>query len=159
KVSVPGAGGGWDVLQTAAMATGAFPVFLAPRILERSTSEYIPAHWNSVMSEEKEPAPHFPKDFEEPFETLTVDGGVFDNDPFNFSQDFLLNQIPKPGGGKNPREPVKADRAVITVAPFPAIDPFKATYDAKASSSVFSALPKLFSALISQSRFFGESLN
>src|SRR6202044_3232760 len=28
----PGPAGGWDILQTAAMATGAFPIFLAPRV-------------------------------------------------------------------------------------------------------------------------------
>jgi hypothetical protein len=46
----PGTAGGWDVLQTAAMATGAFPIFLAPRILERKLSEYTPPMWESVTS-------------------------------------------------------------------------------------------------------------
>jgi hypothetical protein len=159
KVEVPGKDGGWDVLQTAAMATGAFPVFLAPRILKRSRCEYIPAHWESVMSDVKVPTPHFPEDMDDPFETLNVDGGVTNNDPFNFAHDYLLHSDPKPEGGRNPREPERADRAVITVAPFPPIDAFEAKYNAEASSSVFSALPKLFSALIMQSRFFGESLN
>src|SRR5262249_27698555 len=49
-LSKPGAPGGWDVLQTAAMATGAFPVFLAPRILKRTLVEYDPPGWESVIS-------------------------------------------------------------------------------------------------------------
>jgi hypothetical protein len=68
----------------------------------------------------------------------------------------MLNPIP--GDGQNPREALKADRAVITVAPFPAQDLFNPGYEAMAQAGVMKAVGRLFSALISQSRFFGESL-
>jgi hypothetical protein len=51
------------------------------------------------------------------------------------------------------------DRTVISIAPFPTTDAYEVEYDPAANSSVLRALPQLFSALISQSRFFGESLS
>ena len=154
-----GAEGGWDVLQTAAMATGAFPVFLAPRVLQRYESEFIPPHWHPVISEMTTPPPNFPADFQQPFETLNVDGGVTNNDPFNFAHDYLTTLEPVRPDCHNDPHPVEADRAVITVAPFPTTAPFVVKFDPAASASIFSALPRLFSALIAQSRFFGESLS
>jgi len=167
----PGKDGGWDVLQTAAMATGAFPVFLAPRILDRRLAEYVPPLWESVTSaiEGTPPpvAPNIPKDAQgKPYTTLNVDGGVTNNDPFNYCHDYLCSLQPALAKAdpahpeKAPgRDPVAIDRAVINVAPFPTTDAFDPNYNAQKSASLFSAIPKLFSALISQSRFFGESLH
>jgi predicted acylesterase/phospholipase RssA len=159
--SQPGAAGGWDVLQTAAAATGAFPVFLAPRILNRKCSDYTPPLWESVTSAmEGTPPPvppSFPAGFEGPMPTLNVDGGVTNNDPFNYAHDYLNSLQPLPA---NPDEKaVNVDRAVIGVAPFPTTEQFDPRFDAVKASSIFSALPRLFGALISQSRFFGESLS
>ena len=53
---------------------------------------------------------------------------------------------------------MKADRAVINIAPFPTTEPFNPDYNPNKNSSIFSALPQLFAALISQSRFYSESL-
>jgi predicted acylesterase/phospholipase RssA len=152
--------GGWDVLQTAAMATGAFPVFLAPRILNRKFAEYTPPMWTSVTSSTPAPLPSFPSALADPLETLNVDGGVTNNDPFNYAFDYLASLPPCPHGGTPlSSDPGTADRAVISIAPFPTDAPFEAEFVAAKQSGIFSALPKLFSALISQSRFFGESLN
>ncbi len=155
--------GGWTLLQRAAMATGAFPVFLAPRVLERFKREYLPSHWLPVNSEVPGTPPgvppNFPADLPDPFQTLNVDGGITNNDPFNFAHDYLASVAPAQADGRNPPQPLDADRAVINIAPFPTTDLFQAAFDPKKASSVFWALPKLFSALISQSRFFGESLS
>jgi hypothetical protein len=158
----PGQKGGWDVLQTAAISTGAFPVFLAPGILERSACEYVPPHWESVtsaISASPPPIrPNFPENFPEPFPTLNVDGGVTNNDPFNYAHDFLASRSPALTEEQRLGKPSAVDRAVITIAPFPTTESFDPKFDPRRSSSIFSALPKLVSALISQSRFFGESL-
>ena len=158
-----GAAGGWDVLQTAAMATGAFPLFLAPRSLQRYGNEYIPPHWESVVCDDRTSPPHvapnFPRGFSQPYPTMNVDGGVTNNDPFNLAHDYLASLDPKSPDGHNLQSPLEADRAVINIAPFPTTEPFETQFDIQKSSSVFWALPKLFSALISQSRFFGESLS
>lgn len=158
----PGEKGGWSVLQSAAISTGAFPIFLAPGTLERSACEYVPPHWKSVISDiSNTPSitPNFPKDFPEAFPTLNVDGGVTNNDPFNYAHDFLAGLNPPLTEEQRLGRPSHVDRAVITIAPFPTTEPFDPKFDPKRAASILSALPKLVSALISQSRFFGESLS
>jgi predicted acylesterase/phospholipase RssA len=158
-----GAAGGWDVLQTAAMATGAFPVFLAPRILDRKLAEYIPPGWESVISAASGTPPPIPPNIPpgagDPFVTLNVDGGVTNNDPYNYSHDYLLALDPPVTGGKLLQDPLTVDRAVVGIAPFPTTDAFDPKFNAQGESAILSALPKLFDALVSQARFFGESLS
>jgi hypothetical protein len=160
----PGPAGGWDILQTAAMATGAFPVFLAPRILTRKFGEYTPPMWESVTSAATGTPPpippNFPAGLAEPLITLNVDGGVTNNDPFNYAYDYLAAIPPtSPKGDDLSSSPTDVDRAVIGIAPFPTAEKFDVGFVAEQQASIFSAFPRLFSALISQSRFFGESLN
>jgi Patatin-like phospholipase len=159
----PGEKGGWAVLQAAAISTGAFPVFLAPGTLERSACEYVPPHWESVtsaISDTPPPiTPNFPKNFPESFPTLNVDGGVTNNDPFNYAHDFLGSLSPTLTQEQRLGKPSHVDRAVITIAPFPTTEPFDPEFDPTENASILCALPKLVSALISQSRFFGESLS
>ncbi len=151
----------WPLLRSAAMATGAFPIFLAPRALERTVDDYCPPQWQPVYPIPNEPGiwPDWPykQSTGATWETLNVDGGVIDNDPFDLAHDYLASLDPATGG-VNPQEPLAADRAVITVAPFPAQDPYDAQFESAKCASVFSIATRLFSALISQSRFFGESL-
>ncbi|WP_348266760.1 patatin-like phospholipase family protein [Edaphobacter paludis] len=162
-LTTQGKAGGWDVLQTAAMATGAFPVFLAPRLLDRYVSEYLPPHWLSVTSAATGTPPpvppNFPKNFSQPFLTLNADGGVTNNDPFNYAHDYLASLDPVPEDGHDQQKPLEADRSVISIAPFPTTGQFKPIPNAEAKFSIFSILSELFSALVSQSRFFGESLS
>lgn len=159
----PGAGGGWDVLRTAAMATGAFPLFLAPRILERNLKEYTPPMWESVtsaaMGTPPPISPNFPLDTPDPLQTLNVDGGVTNNDPFNYAHDYLAKLAPAIPDSNTPSAAATADRAVISVAPFPTENKFDVSYQPLANSGIFAVLGRLLSALISQSRFFGESLD
>jgi predicted acylesterase/phospholipase RssA len=162
--SKPGAAGGWDVLQTAAAATGAFPIFLAPRILNRRLAEYTPPMWEPVISAAAGTPPPIPPNFpiglQDPMVTLNVDGGITNNDPFNYAHDYLNSLQPFPvADGDDAEKAENADRAVISVAPFPTAEKFDTAFAARQESSIFSALPRLFSALISQSRFFGESLD
>jgi predicted acylesterase/phospholipase RssA len=160
NLSVPGEAGGWTLLQQAAKATGAFPIFLAPRSILRKQEEYTPPMWESVTSAVSNTPPptkpNFPMKLSNPFETLNVDGGVTNNDPFNYAHDYLLSLSPAqlaPTGAED------TDRAVIGIAPFPTTEEYPEQYDSARISNVFLAVSKLFSALISQSRFFGESLN
>ncbi len=163
-ISKTGLAGGWDVLQTAAMATGAFPIFLAPRVLKRQPGEYTPPMWESVvsaMSGTPPPIPpNFPSDITDSLVTLNVDGGVTNNDPFNYAHDYLAAVQPVSTAEESERESaVNTDRAVIGIAPFPTEESFDDNFSAAEQSNIFSAVPRLFSALVSQSRFFGESLS
>ncbi len=157
--------GAWPLLKEAAKATGAFPLFLAPRKIDRSAADYLSSPWEPIsLTDPVEVPPHWTLKPEDAFTTLNVDGGVTDNDPFELSHDYLavhnpLAKIdPITGDLMNPREADKANCAVLTVAPFPAMDLFDPNYNFDKNSSVFGMLPNLFTALVGQSRFLGESL-
>lgn len=159
----PGPDGGWGILKTAAIATGAFPLFLAPRILERNLCEYTPPMWESVSSEaEGTPPPikpNFPPGTPDPLQTLNVDGGVTNNDPFNYAHDHLAKLAPALLDRSGKVSAIAADRATINVAPFPSTELFDLSYQPLKRRSIFAVMGSLLGALISQSRFFGESLN
>ena len=157
--------GSWPLLKQAAKATGAFPLFLAPRRIDRLAKDYMFSPWEPVSDvDPPEVPPHWPLKPEETFTTLNVDGGVTDNDPFQLAHDFLAIHNPKATVNSqtaeltNPPESDKANCAVLTVAPFPADEFFHPDYDFDKNSSVFGMLPNLFTVLVSQSRFLGESL-
>jgi predicted acylesterase/phospholipase RssA len=154
---------GWQLLKTAAVATGAFPVFLKPRILNRELEEYIPPGWESVRSAVTGTpppiAPTIPPKDGHPYVTLNVDGGVTNNDPFNYAHDYLNSLDPPLDGSTSAQDPFAVDRAVIGIAPFPTTTAFDPNFNAASASAVFAALPRLFNALIAQARFFGESLS
>jgi hypothetical protein len=153
----------WDLLRTAAMATGAFPAFLKPRVLDRRQLDYCPPVWESLASvAQSDPppiAPTFPPKLPSTFQTVNVDGGVTNNDPYNYCHDYLASLDPPLGYAGTPGDAHTVDRAVISIAPFPTTEAYAVEYDPRANSSVLRTIPQLFSALISQSRFFGESLS
>jgi hypothetical protein len=152
-----------SLLGTAALATGAFPMFLAPRVLTRRHSDYTPPLWEARGSAaENDPppvSPSFPPGLADPFTTLNVDGGVTNNDPYNYSHDYLASLDPPRPDKMLERDPCKADRAVVSIAPFPTTETYAVDYDAHKAAGVLHALGRLFVALVSQSRFFGESLS
>src|SRR5579871_2742171 len=157
--------GAWPLLKEAAKATGAFPIFLAPRKLDRSAADYLNSPWEPIsVLDPPAVAPHWPLHADDTLTTLNVDGGVTDNDPFQLAHDYLAihNPLatlnPQTGDWENPRLSDKANCAVLTVAPFPSDDLYNPQYDFDKNSGVFGMLPNLFTTLISQSRFLGESL-
>lgn len=153
--------GAWPLLQEAAKATGAFPLFLAPRQLKRDVADYAYPMWESInasVSTIPPVSPDWPTDIGSSIDTINVDGGVIDNDPFDLAHDYLASLYPPSTDNQNPREPSKAERAVVTVAPFPSEAVFASTRSLAKDATVVSALSRLFSVFISQSRFFGESL-
>ncbi|HUA58238.1 MAG TPA: patatin-like phospholipase family protein [Verrucomicrobiae bacterium] len=158
-------GGSWALLKEAAKATGAFPIFLAPRQLDRVAREYTGAPWGPISAPPDLVPPHWPLQETDAFRTLNVDGGVTDNDPFELAHDFLAVHNPLAGvdaGTGELRNPSGADQAncaVLTVAPFPAYALYDAKYDFAGNSGVMGMLPNLFNVLISQSRFSGETLD
>jgi hypothetical protein len=156
----------WPLLKEAAKATGAFPLFLAPRILQRDVTDFLNSPWEPVADPLPPPTPpHWPLQPGQQFTTLNVDGGLTDNDPFQLAHDYLAvhnplaQRDPLTGQLKNPGAADEANCAVITVAPFPATNLYEPNYDFATNSSILGMLPNLFTALVSQSRFLGESLN
>jgi hypothetical protein len=154
---------GFALLGNAAMATGAFPAFLAPRVLTRRHSDYTPPLWETheagVMDDAVPLSPSFPPGMADPFETLNVDGGVTNNDPYNYAHDYLAALDPPREDHQLERDPCKADRAVVSIAPFPTMASYAVDYDPLHNAGVLQVIARLFQALVSQSRFYGESLS
>lgn len=146
--------GAWPLLQQAAKATGAFPVFLAPRAIEREASDYTIPGWTPLNEPHPKPLrPDWPDGLKS-FENLYVDGGVTDNDPSALAHEYLGSLHPD-------SDEVTADKtqsAVLTVAPFPAQARWATSYDTTAASAIAQILIKLIDAMLAQSRFQGESL-
>ena len=162
----------WGVLQDSSVATGAFPVGLAPQLLRRSPEQYdhrqwaipmpctadphcmtekweaIPPYWPSIQAEVARTA-NTPTPFE--YQFLCVDGGVTNNEPLDLARRILAGP-----DGVNPREGDKATRAVIMVSPFPNADPYPVKYSSQAN--LIELLSTIFSSLISQARFKPEEL-
>jgi Patatin-like phospholipase len=154
--------GDMELLGNAAMATGAFPMFLAPRVLTRRHSDYTPPLWESRGTgpvEEAPVSPLFPPGMPDPFQTLNVDGGVTNNDPYNYAHDYLAALDPPREDRRLERDPCKADRAVLSIAPFPTMASYAVDYDPEKNAGVLHVMVRLFQALMSQSRFYGESLS
>ena len=153
--------GAWPLLEEAAKATGAFPIFLAPRQMKREAADYRYPMWESInaaVGDGPPVEPSWPSGTGPTIETINVDGGVIDNDPFDLAHDYLAALNPPSPNNQNPREPLRAERAVVTVAPFPSQGVFTRNPDLQKDATVAAALAGLLSVFISQSRFFGESL-
>jgi len=149
----------WDLLVEAAKATGAFPIFLRPRMFRRNLADYDRPLWQSINVDPRDlnVPPNWPKPMPD-LQTINVDGGVIDNDPFNLAHDYLAAILPPSEANLNPRKPLEANRAVLTVAPFPAHSVFEPATDLSKQASVGNSLWRLIGVFITQSRFFGESL-
>jgi len=158
----------WDFFKTAALATGAFPLALAPRKLDRYLAEYRQRKWLIPDSVALDPATGNLKieaseqaiDLDAALlaqagtqwrKTLNVDGGTFDNEPLELGRRQLA--------GKelvNPRAASKACRAVVLVDPFPqsADDPVQAAD----KPDVLTLAVKILGAMKSNARFKPDEL-
>lgn len=103
---------GWRTLADTSLATGAFPLALGPRRLYRPGSDY---DYRFIF-------PHAPGGLvyspakirdRDPYSFVAVDGGAMNNEPFGLAHTELAGL-----SGRNPREGVKADRAIIMIDPF-----------------------------------------
>jgi len=157
-----GSQGAWPLLREAAKATGAFPIFLRPRQLQRDVADYEVPLWESVNPHAPRGpkiSPKWPPGGGATIQTINVDGGVIDNDPFDLAHDYLASLDPPSPNNVNCPGPKESDRAVVTVAPFPSQCSFTAAPNFSQDAAVRAAAGGLISVFITQSRFFGESLS
>lgn len=153
----------WWLFGRSALASGAFPVGLAPRKLERPARHYDDREW-TVPSDvplarnpdgswwcdctrDEPQAPNWPAtiDPSEDYEFWCVDGGVMDNEPLELARRYLARN------GRNPRDPFQSNRAVIMIDPFPnraSIPPFR-----ESDAAIEKTVPNMFFGLIRQARF------
>ena len=162
----------WGVLKDAALATGAFPVGLAPQLLKRTPRHYASRRWpipgphddnGKHRCEHWEPIrPNWPavdqavvageaagKPYS--YEFLCVDGGVMNNEPLDYARQVLNGTAEAEASAGD-----QATRAVIMVMPFPNGAAFSPDYDGK--TGLVKLLTTTFNALISQARFKPQEL-
>jgi hypothetical protein len=156
----------WETLRTAAMATGAFPIMLASRIIQRTRADYENRLWEISNSEpgktgecesEEKIMPDWAATVTNTFQNVYADGGITNNNPFEWARQYLVDVANNPDG-HNPRDAVRANAAVISVAPFPGDEPFQPDYDTQKNAELVRVASALLGTLVSQSRFQGEDL-
>lgn len=146
----------WKDYSICALASAAFPVGLAPRQIgavlgdNPAFDEYQGRHFpiDSLINEHGID-PDWTKAVREApaFWFTTADGGIIDNDPFEYARFSIKANPSEP----NESDLAAADRAVIMVSPFPERKPIKSQDQPELGiASIFSAL---MPALIDQARF------
>jgi hypothetical protein len=160
----------WETLKMAALATGAFPVGLAPRTLgydfpSAKDDVYGLRRWPIPTGGAKDQygdcrcvdyqsiPPNWPGAPNPPprYDFLCVDGGLMNNEPLELARQVLAG-----AGGYNPRGPNSARRAVILIDPFPGGESVAEAYQAK--DDVVNVVKDMFNALKNQARFKPEEL-
>ena len=161
----------WKDYAICAIASAAFPVGLAPRLIGATLGgKFGPDEYagrrlpiDSLASGLTLP-PAWPPSVrvEDPYWFATADGGIIDNDPFEYAR-FSLKEL-APGSPDNSEEPAalklkahlpssleETDRAVIMVSPFPELKPIDP--EGKPSTDILTIAAALLPALIDQARF------
>ncbi len=118
---------GWQSYGNAALASAAFPVGLAPRIIPTNVAEYEGRgwpvdDWQTLQTVKPVFAEAWVKNHHKGAFTFTaVDGGVINNDPFEYAFYSLPDTRPVADAhpAKEENRPQYVDRGVIMIAPFP----------------------------------------
>jgi hypothetical protein len=147
-------GDGWSRFKIAALATGAFPGGLAPRVIERNTADYLSQKrvgYDDPDTNRFVPiGPDAAFNTGEDYEFVAVDGGAVDNEPLELARRYLAD------GGHNERDGDKANRAVVLISPFPSFrQPPGTDLD---DEKLIHTLPRLFVTLMDQARFKPDEL-
>jgi len=155
----------WKLLRQSTLATGAFPLALEPRQLERSRDAYNEWEWWVPESNESGGCsengrcfslqgikPGWPADqLQGQYVFVSVDGGVANNEPLEIARRALA------GKDKfNPRGKDEAHRAILLIDPFPA-EPFEDKFTIE-GLNLFKSAARLFSSLKMQARFKPDEL-
>jgi predicted acylesterase/phospholipase RssA len=132
----------WIRLVDAALATGAFPLGLQPRALDRPKDHYLGRFPNT--------SPKFPDNLGAPFGFLCVDGGMIDNEPLDLARRVLqarAGTVALDDAGSH---------AVLLIDPFPNEVHYEPAF--MADDRLSRVAPSILSALVNQVRFKPEEL-
>ncbi len=147
----------WKDYAICALGSSAFPVGLAPRLIGArlgtvvQENEYAGRRFpNDDLARFSNIDPNWPKAVlnHTPFWFTCADGGIIDNDPFEYARFTLKEQ----GRGERINwELSKVDRAVIMISPFPEEKPILG--EGEPATDIVSLFSSLMPALIDQARF------
>lgn len=140
----------WTDYGTCALASAAFPIGLAPRMISTPFASYANRQYplNVALNGIKA---SFPEGNGATYNFLNVDGGVINNNPFDYVQYAIMENR-----GSVRTEGSTADRSVIMVSPFP--EPPTFLPEGSPVADIVSVLKALFPALINQARFRASEL-
>jgi Patatin-like phospholipase len=151
----------WKDYAICALASSAFPVGLAPRLIgatlgaNNSLNEYDGRLFpiDDIVGDERI-TPHFNKSVlaEQPFWFTCADGGIIDNDPFEYARFSLKENLDQPL--VSTLEAV--DRAVIMISAFPEEKPILRQGEPR--TDIVGLFSALMPALINQARFKPDEL-
>lgn len=156
--------GNWDLLKQGALATGAFPLGLAPRTLHRPPGDYGLRKWSVPLAtpaerdgefhcqEVRQVTPAWDPEPTGEYEFLCVDGGLMDNEPLELARQELAGERSE----RNPRDAGSARRGVILIDPFP--NPAETDPHPPEKTGLLSVFTRMFGALKEQARFKPEEL-
>jgi hypothetical protein len=157
RMAFPNSATGWKCFATAALGSGAFPAFLAPRWYQPDAANFkyrfllgpggmkgalraveIKPSWNGGVTPD-------------PYTSAVIDGGTLNNEPLARTE---LAGI----AGENPRSGRLANRATILIDPFPDLAAHTDDPRRGQRTDVFGSLMGLLSGWISQARFSASDL-
>ncbi len=143
----------WHRYASVAIASGAFPLGLRPREIERNKSDFtkIPLLASGDISP-LTMTPAWTAQPNEKYKYLSVDGGCIDNEPLQHAR-IELSGSPNE---TNPRKGNEAHRAVIMIDPF--VGPSEAGPSKVSDNPLHLAFFKLFGAIINNSRFKADDI-
>lgn len=137
--------GRWKELGQAALATGAFPAFLAPRLLKRDLEDYDYRYpYKDSEGRYRGRRPVWPEPAPDPYAFLCVDGGAMNNEPFELARLTLAGDAEK-----NPRAGKDAAKAVVMIDPL--TDAARLGPDSRVN--ILKTAGQLLSSLVQQARF------
>jgi hypothetical protein len=144
----------WQRFALTSLASGAFPLGLRPRALERNTSDYsgLLLAQADAAGKPKAISPAWPPTQDSKYQFLSVDGGCVSNEPLELAR-VELSGSPLL---HNPRKGEEADKAVIMIDPF--IGPDKPGPRTVTENPLVSSLFNLLGATIAQARFSAENI-
>lgn len=144
----------WQRFAMTSLASGAFPMGLRPRPVERNASDYTDMRL-PVQDTHGAPLairPSWSLQPNDKYQFLSVDGGGVDNEPLQLAR-VELSGSPLVN---NVRDGLTASKALIMVDPF--VGPNPAGPATVAQNPLHQALFKLLNASIEQSRFSAEDI-
>ena len=144
----------WGRYGEAALASGAFPIGLASRTLEFAWPHYLERLYPVEMRANVAICPAFPEGtigLSDVFKFETLDGGLVNNNPFDYAQFALIGKA-----STGPIDGTSVERANIMVAPFP--EPPKFSSEGSPSPALAAIARALFPTLLNQARFRASDL-
>jgi hypothetical protein len=144
----------WKGYSRTALASAAFPVGLAARHIESNVSKYVTRRWPHLATTDGHEPPNWPETWDKkahPYNFMSVDGGLIDNEPFEYVRRAIIRDNEDNKSGES-----SVKGAVVMIDPFPEAPAFSLKEVKQAS--VFDVVRAMFPMLKNQARFKPETL-